>query len=86
MTPEDAVAGIAATTTYAGLKVTAVLDANWYPAGQETGDKPMRYLEDRILDRGAVRGEWNYTVLPAPGPPPSRNPGRSAPDAAPGPS
>ena len=43
MTPQDAVAGIAATTTYAGLKVTAVADANRYPAGQETGDKRMRY-------------------------------------------
>jgi hypothetical protein len=75
MTPEDAVAGIAATTTYAGLKVTAVLDANGYPKGQEVDDKRMTYLEQRILDRGAVRGEWNYTVLPAPGPAPDPEPG-----------
>ena len=36
MTKEDAVAGIAATTTYAGLKVTAVLDEAAYPTGRES--------------------------------------------------
>src|SRR5437868_877962 len=36
----------------------------------------MRYLEDRVLDRGAVRGEWNYAVLPRP---------RSAPEPEPEP-
>jgi hypothetical protein len=82
MTPEDAVAGIAATTTYAGLKVTAVLDDAVYPTGQEVSDQRMTYLGQRILDRGAVRGEWNYTVLPAPrpapgpGPEPGPGPGR----------
>jgi Rhodopirellula transposase DDE domain len=76
MTAEDAVAGIAATTTYAGLKCTAVLDADGYPKGQEIADERMTYLERRILDRGAVRGEWNYAVLPAP---------RSAPEPEPGP-
>ena len=83
MTPQDAVAGIAATTTYAGLKVTAVADANRYPAGQETGDKRMRYPEDRILDRGAVRGERNYTVLPGPRPAPGPEPGPERPGRCP---
>jgi hypothetical protein len=81
MTPEDAVAGIAATTTYAGLKVTAVLDGNQYPKGQEIADERMKYLEERILDRG----ERDYVVRP-PGPPPDliRNQPRSRPGAAPG--
>jgi Rhodopirellula transposase DDE domain len=83
MTPEDAVAGIAATTTYAGLKCTAVLDANQYPKGEETGDKRMRYLEDRVLDRSADRGEWNYTVLPAPRPAPEPEPGPERPGRCP---
>jgi hypothetical protein len=74
MTPEDAVAGIAATTTYAGLKVTAVLDGNEYPAGEQVSGQRMKYLEECILDRGAVRGEWNYAVLPAPRPAPEPEP------------
>jgi hypothetical protein len=77
MTAEDAVAGIAATTTYAGLKCTAALDEGDYPKGLEISDQRMKYLEDRVLDRGAVRGEWNYTVRPAPrpGPDPEPEPG-----------
>jgi Rhodopirellula transposase DDE domain len=74
MTPEDAVAGIAATTTYAGLKVTAVLDAHEYPKGEQVSGQRMKYLDDRVLDRGAVRGEWNDTVLPAPRPAPEPEP------------
>jgi hypothetical protein len=74
MTEEDAVAGIAATTTYAGLKVTAVLDGARYPTGQEVSDNRMKYLEDRVLERGAVRGEWNYAVLPVPRPAPEPDP------------
>jgi Rhodopirellula transposase DDE domain len=74
MTPEDAVAGIAATTTYAGLKVIAVLDGNEYPNGEEVSGQRMKYLEECILDRGAVRGEWNYAVLPAPRPAPEPEP------------
>ncbi len=87
MTAEDAVAGIAATTTYQGLKVTAVPDDAAYPTGEEVSDQRMRYLEPRVLDRGAVRGEWNYTVLPAPrpapepGPAPGPDPGRRCPRA-----
>ena len=75
MTPQDAVAGIAATTTYAGLKCTAVLDGTEYPGEVKISGRRMRYLEDRILDRGAVRGEWNYTVLPAPRPAAEPGPG-----------
>jgi len=74
MTPQDAVAGIAATTTYAGLKVIAVLDGNEYPKGEEVSGQRMKYLEECILDRGAVRGEWNYAVLPAPRPAPEPEP------------
>jgi hypothetical protein len=74
MTEQDAVAGIAATTTYAGLKVTAVLDKSRYPTGQEISDERMRYLEDRVLDRHGTRGEWNYAVLPAPRPVPEPGP------------
>jgi len=74
MTPQDAVAGIAATTTYAGLKVIAVLDGNEYPKGEQVSGQRMKYLEECILDRGAVRGEWNYAVLPAPRPAPEPEP------------
>jgi len=70
----EAVAGIAATTTYAGLKVTAILDAADYPGAVKISDERMRYLEERILDRGAVRGEWNYSVLPVPRPAPEPDP------------
>jgi Rhodopirellula transposase DDE domain len=76
MTAEDAVAGIAATVTGQGLKCTAVLDDAGYPKGREISDARMSYLEDRVLDRGAVRGEWNYAVLPRP---------RSAPEPEPEP-
>jgi hypothetical protein len=77
MTAQDAVAGIAATVTYQGLKVTAVLDDGDYPEGVKVSDARMRHLEDRVLDRDAARGEWNYTVLPVPrpGPEPAPAPG-----------
>jgi len=76
MTAEDAVAGVAATVTGQGLKCTAVLDDAGYPKGRQISDARMRHLEDRVLDRGAVRGEWNYAVLPRP---------RSAPEPEPEP-
>jgi Rhodopirellula transposase DDE domain len=85
MTAEDAVAGIAATTTYRGLKCTAVLDQGDYPDGVKVSGQRMKYLEERILDRQETRGEWNYTVLPAPrpGPDPAPEPGpRPGPDPA----
>jgi Rhodopirellula transposase DDE domain len=83
MTAGDAVAGIAATTTYAGLKVTAVLDQDGYPDGIKISDERMRYLEDRILDRQEIRGEWNYAVRAAPapaGPEPEPAPAAPGPD------
>jgi hypothetical protein len=65
MTAADAVAGIAATVTYQGLKVTAVLDDAAYPEGEKVSDARMRHLEERVLDRDRFHGEWNYTVRPA---------------------
>jgi hypothetical protein len=80
MTAEDAVAGIAATTTYAGLKCTAVLDGGAYPAKLKVSDERMRHLEERIIARDGAHGEWNYAIRPAPagpepGPPPPPAPG-----------
>jgi len=72
MTREDAVAGIAATVTAQGLKCTAVLDEGDYPDKVKVSDERMAYLEDRVLDRGAFHGEWNYAVLPAPRPAPQQ--------------
>ena len=74
MTAGDAVAGIAATVTSQGLKCTAVPDDAGYPTGRQISGTRMRYLEDRVLDRGAIRGEWNYTLLPAPRPAPEPGP------------
>jgi len=77
MTAADAVAGIAATTTYQGLKCTAVLDQGDYPTGQEVSGERMKQLEERVLDRDAFHGEWNYAIRPAPAAP--------APEPAPAP-
>ena len=89
MTKEDAVAGIAATTTYQGLKCAAVLDPGEYPTGREISGERMKHLEDRVLDRQDMRGEWNYAVLPAPAPGRTRNrppaPGRTPPCSPPWP-
>jgi hypothetical protein len=75
MTKEDAVAGIAATTTYQGLKCTAVLDESEYPAKLKISDQRMRDLEERVIARHGAHGEWNYTLRPAPaGPEPERPP------------
>jgi transposase len=82
MTADDAVAGIAATVTSQGLKCTAVRDDGGYPDGVKVSDQRMRYLEDRVLDRGPFHGEWNYTVLPAPRPAPEPGPGPAGPDPA----
>jgi hypothetical protein len=82
MTKEDAVAGIAATITVQGLKCTAVLDDAAYPAGTEISGTRMKDLEDRVLDRHAFHGEWNYTMLAVPRPPPGPDP---APPPDPGP-
>jgi hypothetical protein len=79
MTLADAVAGIAATVTAAGLKCTAVLDGGDYPEGVKIPDSRMKYLEEHVIARHPGHGEWNYTIRPAPpqppAPPPSRGPG-----------
>jgi hypothetical protein len=74
MTRDDAVAGIAATVTVQGLKCTAARDDGRYPAKVKVPAGRVRYLEERILDRDAFHGEWNYTVLPAPRPQPEPEP------------
>jgi hypothetical protein len=66
LTLDDAVAGIAATVTSRGLKVTAVRDDAEYPAGAEVSDREMKDLEDRWIDRGPDHGDLCYTVLPLP--------------------
>jgi transposase len=80
MTAEDAVAGIAATTTYQGLKCTAVLDDGEYPDGIKISDERMEHLEKRVIARHGTHGEWNYAIRPAPagpepGPPAAPPPG-----------
>jgi hypothetical protein len=80
MTAEDAVAGIAATTTWQGLKCTAVLDEGSYPGGVKVSGERIKHLEDRVIARHGARGEWNYTIGPAPAgpdpePPPAPAPG-----------
>jgi predicted DNA-binding protein (UPF0251 family) len=74
MTTGDAVAGIAATITAQGLKCRAVRDDGDYPGGTEVSGARMAYLEDRVIERGAFHGEWNYAILPAPRPAPDPQP------------
>jgi hypothetical protein len=76
MTPDDAVAGIAATITGQGLKCTAVRDDDVYPERVKVSDSRVRYLEDRVTVRHGPHRQWNYTMLPVP---------RPGPDPAPGP-
>ena len=74
MTIDDAVAGIAATITGQGLKCTAVIDGGRYPQGVQVSDARMKYLQDRVLERGPFRGEWNYAIVPVPRPAPEPAP------------
>jgi hypothetical protein len=74
MTREDAVAGIAATTTGQGLKCTAVRDDALYPDGAKVSGDRMRHLRDRVLIRHGPHRDWNYTILPAPRPAPAPAP------------
>ena len=72
--------GIAATTTYDGLKCTAVLDEGEYPDGVKISDQRMGYLEERVIARHAPHGGWNYAIRPTPAgpepePPPAPAPG-----------
>ena len=59
---------IAATTTAAGLTVTAALDIGRYPTGTEVSDAQINDLEDRVITRHAFHGDWNYTLAPVPRP------------------
>src|ERR1700723_3368316 len=58
----------AATTTAAGLTVTAALDIGSYPPGGTLSDEQMKDLEDRVMTRHRFHGDWNYTLLPVPQP------------------
>ncbi|MFI5083908.1 MAG: ISAzo13 family transposase, partial [Streptosporangiales bacterium] len=80
MTAKDAVAGIAATTTYQGLKCTAVLDESQYPTGREISGQRMKHLEERVIARHGAHGEWNYAIRPAAGPEPEPPPAAPGPD------
>jgi hypothetical protein len=83
MTIEDAVAGIAATVTARGLKCTAVTDGGRYPGGVKVSDARMKYLEDRVIDRDAFHGEWNYAIAPVPRPAPEPEPEPASPGRVP---
>jgi hypothetical protein len=83
MTADDAVAGIAATVTSAGLKCTAIRDDAPYPEGAEISDERMRYLRDRVLVRHGPRRDWNYTLLPLPRPAPEPGPEPARPGRVP---
>ena len=73
---------IAATSTAAGLTVTARLDIGRYPLGAEVSDTRMKELQDRLISRDDFHGAWNYTVLPVPRPAPGPEPGAAAPARA----
>ena len=84
LTLDNAVAGIAATTTCQGLKVTAMRDDAAYPTGIEIGDRQMKDLEDRRIDRDPGHGGLCYLILPEPRqiPEPEPEPEPAGPDPA----
>jgi hypothetical protein len=49
------------TTTQAGLKIQAALDAGKYPAGVKVSKEQMNSI---CLKPAEFHGEWNYTILP----------------------
>jgi DDE family transposase len=56
---------IAATTTRAGLTVTAELDTASYPKGIKISGRQITDLEQtQVLTRHQFHGEWNYTLRP----------------------
>ncbi len=60
---------IAATTTKAGLTVTAVLDERAYPAGVKITGAQITELQDTgALTRHGFHGDWNYTLCRAAAP------------------
>jgi Rhodopirellula transposase DDE domain len=66
---EVIISTIGAITTSGGLTVTATLDRDPHPKGQEVTDEEMRDIEERCLTRDPFHGEWNYTLLATPRPP-----------------
>lgn len=50
---------IANTTTDAGLKIKADLDANGYPVGIKVTDQELKMIK---LKKNKFHGEWNYTI------------------------
>jgi Rhodopirellula transposase DDE domain len=74
---------IAATTTAAGLTVTARLDTGRYPTGVQVSDEQMKELEERVITRHCFHGGWNYTFAPVPRPAaPAPAPAPPGPDLA----
>jgi hypothetical protein len=61
MSREAIVSLIGETTTEAGLRVEAELDASDYPTGIKVTDEELAALN---LKRAAFHGEWNYTIAP----------------------
>ena len=59
---------IAATTTRTGLTVAAEPGTSAYPKGIKISDRQMQDLEQQALRRHQFHGEWNYDLIPAPGP------------------
>jgi transposase len=55
---------IAATTTKAGLRVRAEIDARRYPKGVKVSEKDVAAIR---IQRDKFHGEWNYTIFPRPG-------------------
>jgi hypothetical protein len=77
---------IAATTTAAGLAVTAQLDTRDYPVGATITRAQVRELEDTgALTRHGFHGNWNYTLRPATAGTPPPAPARDTPGPAGGP-
>lgn len=66
LTSHETILGlIGATTTSAGLTVTAHLDTGQYPLGVKITDTQMKALETSgALTRHNWHGEWNYTLHP----------------------
>jgi hypothetical protein len=73
---EVIISTIGAITTSGGLTVTATLDRDPHPKGQEVTDEEMRDIEERCLIRHPFHGEWNYALraVPLPAPPPAPEP------------
>ena len=80
---EVIISTIGAITTSGGLTVTATLDRDPHPKGQEVTDEEMRDIEERCLIRHPFHGEWNYALRAVPLPAPAARPGAGAARLAP---